>query len=121
MNGHPLTAVHCLQELQGTGKMEAVVGEDWTLQTLPSWLHSVWVGVVDPWIVMSKGPRIWYKTVREIVTLVRMHQVRPCDISLTVVCARARCVSVTPLYQICFHLPIVAAEVAQSLPCMRKG
>eukprot|EP00983_Pelagomonas_calceolata_P079482 1154691-Pelagomonas_calceolata.AAC.2 len=42
----------------GTGKMEGIVGEDWTPQTLPSWLHSIWVGVVDPWIVISKGPRI---------------------------------------------------------------
>lgn len=56
--------------------MGNVVSEDWTPQTLPTWLHSIWVGVVDPWIVISKGPRIWYKTVREIVTIVRMHQVR---------------------------------------------
>jgi MPBQ/MSBQ methyltransferase len=59
---------------QSTGKMELVKGEDWTPQTLPSWLHSIWVGVVDPWIVVFKGPRIWYKTVREIVTIVRMHE-----------------------------------------------
>lgn len=59
--------------MQGTGMMERVVGEDWTPQTLPSWLHSIWVGVVDPWFVVFKGPRIWYKTVREIVTIVRMH------------------------------------------------
>lgn len=54
--------------------MDKVVGEDWTPQTLPSWRHSIWVGVWDPWIVVSKGPRIWYKTVREIVTIERMHQ-----------------------------------------------
>ncbi|KAJ9524513.1 hypothetical protein QJQ45_019589 [Haematococcus lacustris] len=59
--------------MKGTGLMEGVVGEDWTPQTLPSWLHSIWVGVVDPWIVIFKGPAIWYKTVREIVTIVRMH------------------------------------------------
>lgn len=53
--------------------MEDVRSEDWTPQTLPSWLHSIWVGVVDPWIVVSK-PQVWYKTVREIVTIVRMHQ-----------------------------------------------
>ena len=34
------------------------------------------MGVFDPWVVVFKGPRIWYKTVREIVTLERMHQVR---------------------------------------------
>jgi MPBQ/MSBQ methyltransferase len=32
------------------------------------------VGVVDPWIVIFKGPFIWYKTVREIVTIERMHR-----------------------------------------------
>ena len=55
--------------------MQEVVGENWTPQTLPSWLHSIYVGFFDPWIVISKGPRIWYKTLREIVTLIRMHQV----------------------------------------------
>ena len=73
--------------LQGTGKMEGVIGEDWTPQTLPSWLHSIWVGVVDPWIVISKGPKIWYKTVREIVTLVRMHQVRLLLVVLALGCS----------------------------------
>lgn len=68
-----LSPLHMLFVAQGTGKMGAVKGEDWTPQTIDSWLHSIWVGVFDPWIVISKGPRIWYKTVREIVTLVRMH------------------------------------------------
>jgi MPBQ/MSBQ methyltransferase len=31
------------------------------------------VGVLDPWIVVSK-PHIWYKVTREIVTLERMHR-----------------------------------------------
>lgn len=44
--------------LQGTGKMEAVVSEDWTPQTIDSWRHSVWVGMVDPWIVVGK-PHLW--------------------------------------------------------------
>ena len=57
-----------------TGKMDDVVISDWTAPTVNSWRHSVWVGVWDPWIVVSKGPRIWYKTVREIVTLERMHR-----------------------------------------------
>jgi MPBQ/MSBQ methyltransferase len=54
--------------------LENVVLADWTAPTIPSWRHSVWVGVYDPWIVVFKGPRIWYKTVREIVTLERMHR-----------------------------------------------
>ena len=60
--------------LQNTGELDAVVTADWTPQTIDSWRHSIWVGVWDPWIVVFKGPRIWYKTVREIVTLERMHR-----------------------------------------------
>eukprot|EP00798_Chlamydomonas_sp_ICE-L_P025438 gene25438-11098_t len=56
----------------GTGKMASTKSEDWTPQTIDSWRHSIWVGVWDPWIVVSK-PHIWYKTIREIVTLERMH------------------------------------------------
>ena len=60
--------------MQGTGAFAATAADDWSEPTLPSWRHSIWVGVWDPWIVVSKGPRVWYKTVREIVTLERMHQ-----------------------------------------------
>lgn len=58
----------------GSGKMKEVVVSDWTAPTVASWRHSNWVGVWDPWIVVFKGPRIWYKTLREIVTLERMHR-----------------------------------------------
>jgi MPBQ/MSBQ methyltransferase len=57
-----------------SGKMDDVVVSDWTAPTVDSWRHSIWVGVWDPWIVVFKGPVIWYKTVREIVTLERMHR-----------------------------------------------
>ncbi|KAG7673882.1 putative 2-methyl-6-phytyl-1,4-hydroquinone methyltransferase [Nannochloris sp. 'desiccata'] len=57
-----------------SGKMDDVVISDWTAPTVDSWRHSIWVGVWDPWIVVFKGPVIWYKTVREIVTLERMHR-----------------------------------------------
>lgn len=59
--------------MEGTGKMESIKIDDWTPQTLDTWRHSIWVGVVDPWIVVGK-PHIWYKTTREIVTIERMHQ-----------------------------------------------
>jgi MPBQ/MSBQ methyltransferase len=49
-------------------------GEDWVKQTIDSWRHSIWVGVYSPWFVIFKGPWTWYKTVREIVTLERMHR-----------------------------------------------
>jgi MPBQ/MSBQ methyltransferase len=57
-----------------SGNMDDVVISDWTAPTVDSWRHSIWVGVWDPWIVVFKGPIIWYKTVREIVTLERMHR-----------------------------------------------
>lgn len=37
--------------------MEAAHLEDWAKHTLPSWRHSIWVGVYDPWIVVSKVGR----------------------------------------------------------------
>ncbi|CAL5227341.1 g10286 [Coccomyxa viridis] len=61
--------------LEGTGKLESVAIDDWTPQTLPTWRHSNWVGVWDPWPVIFKfNPFVWYKVVREIVTLERMHR-----------------------------------------------
>jgi MPBQ/MSBQ methyltransferase len=60
--------------LSGTEDFDQVQSNDWTVPTIASWRHSIWVGVVDPWIVVRKGPAIWYKTVREIVTLERMHR-----------------------------------------------
>lgn len=60
--------------LQGTGKLQGVEVEDWTRPTIDSWRHSIWVGVYDPWIVIFKGPVVWYRTMREIVTLERMHR-----------------------------------------------
>lgn len=60
--------------VQETGELQAVEVEDWTQPTIDSWRHSIWVGVYDPWIVVFKGPLIWYRTIREIVTLERMHR-----------------------------------------------
>lgn len=48
--------------VQGTGKLESVGIDDWTPQTLPTWRHSNWVGVWDPWPVIFKfNPFVWYK------------------------------------------------------------
>ena len=57
----------------GTGKMGRIDTDDWTRQTIASWRHSVWAGVWDPLPVFSK-PKVWYKTVRDIVCLERMHR-----------------------------------------------
>ena len=60
--------------MRNTHVMEKVQGENWVKNTIASWRHSIWVGVWDPWPVVFAGPRIWYKTIREIVTLERMHR-----------------------------------------------
>ncbi len=69
-----LMFVKVAMSLQSTGKLRAVDVEDWTQPTIDSWRHSIWVGVYDPWIVIFKGPVVWYRTMREIVTLERMHR-----------------------------------------------
>eukprot|EP00884_Botryococcus_braunii_P011258 jgi/Botrbrau1/20132/Bobra.0173s0034.1 len=59
--------------MEGTGQYESVEIDDWTAETVPSWHHSIWVGVWDPWIVVSK-PHIWFKIAREWVCIERMHR-----------------------------------------------
>ena len=59
---------------QSTSLYSAIDLADWTAPTLPTWRHSNWVGVFDPWPVVRAGPRVWWKVVREIVTLERMHR-----------------------------------------------
>jgi MPBQ/MSBQ methyltransferase len=93
-----------------TGALEKIKGENWVKETITAWRHSIWVGVWDPWIVIWKGlirgrppphtpssspslrraapyrraraagPWIWWKVIREIVTLERMHRAFACDL-----------------------------------------
>jgi len=61
--------------MEKTGSLEQVVAENWVEQTLPSWRHSNWVGVFDPWPVIFKfNPIIWYRVIREIVCIERFHR-----------------------------------------------
>ena len=57
----------------GTDKLKIVETADWVKPTLPSWRHSVWVGVFDPWPVVRR-PYLWWKCLRDGVTLERMHR-----------------------------------------------
>mmetsp|Transcript_16722 Transcript_16722/g.26882 ORF Transcript_16722/g.26882 Transcript_16722/m.26882 type:complete len:481 (+) Transcript_16722:183-1625(+) len=66
--------------MEGTEAMATVGSANWVRETIRSWRHSIWVGVYDPWPVVFAGPRMWYKTVREIVTLERMHRAFDCDL-----------------------------------------
>jgi len=58
---------------EGTGAMKNVDGDDWTKQTIVSWRHSIWAGVYDPLPVFTR-PKIWYKTLRDIICLERMRR-----------------------------------------------
>jgi len=60
--------------MEQTGSLKSVGTANWVEETLVSWRHSIWVGVFDPWPVVFAGPRVWWKTIREIVTLERMHR-----------------------------------------------
>jgi len=66
--------------MEGTDAMASVGSANWVKETIRSWRHSIWVGVYDPWPVIKAGPRIWWKTIREIVTLERMHRAFDCDL-----------------------------------------
>lgn len=59
--------------MDNTNKLFKIKTDDWTVQTIASWLHSIWVGVFDPWPVFSR-PNLWWKTFRDGLTLVRMHK-----------------------------------------------
>jgi len=41
--------------MNGTGRLNEVRTDDWTPQTIASWLHSIWVGVFNPWPVLSRS------------------------------------------------------------------
>lgn len=58
--------------MEDTNRLVSVKTADWTKNTITSWLHSIWVGVFDPWIVFSR-PRLWLKCFRDGLTLARMH------------------------------------------------
>jgi MPBQ/MSBQ methyltransferase len=61
----------CLKE-SGAGDVHTA---DWTQQTLPSWLHSIAVGLRSPWfIIMKWDVRLWWKCVREASTLLKMRR-----------------------------------------------
>lgn len=59
--------------MDNTNKLVSIKTADWTPQTIASWLHSIWVGVFDPMPVFSR-PKLWWKTFRDGLTLVRMHK-----------------------------------------------
>jgi MPBQ/MSBQ methyltransferase len=59
--------------LEATGLVKGkVVTDDWTPQTLPSWLASIWQGVLRPDGLVRFGPRGFVKSMREVPTFLLM-------------------------------------------------
>lgn len=59
--------------LEDTGLTEGkVITADWTAQTLPSWLDSIWQGVVRPKGLIKFGLAGFVKSLREVPTLLLM-------------------------------------------------
>jgi MPBQ/MSBQ methyltransferase len=40
--------------MEQTGLLDRICVGDWTSQTITSWLHSIWVGIFNPWPVFSR-------------------------------------------------------------------
>ncbi|MBD2744612.1 methyltransferase domain-containing protein [Coleofasciculus sp. FACHB-1120] len=59
--------------LEATGFVEGdAIAADWTEQTLPSWLDTIWQGIVHPQGWMKYGVSGFIKSVREVPTILLM-------------------------------------------------
>mmetsp|Transcript_115834 Transcript_115834/g.216843 ORF Transcript_115834/g.216843 Transcript_115834/m.216843 type:complete len:440 (-) Transcript_115834:29-1348(-) len=59
--------------MEKTGKVNDVTVDDWAVETIPAWRHSIWVGVWDPWPVIRR-PKLWWKVIRDGWCLEVMHR-----------------------------------------------
>ncbi|MGF1522841.1 MAG: methyltransferase domain-containing protein [Leptolyngbyaceae cyanobacterium] len=61
------------ERLAATGLVEGdVTTADWTQETLPSWIDSIWQGVIRPQGFLQEGIRGFVKSAREIPTILLM-------------------------------------------------
>ncbi len=59
--------------LEATGLVEgSVETADWSQETLPSWIDSIWQGIIRPKGLVKFGPAGFIKSVREVPTLLLM-------------------------------------------------
>ncbi len=59
--------------LEATGLVEGSVEiADWSRETLPSWIDSIWQGIIRPKGLVKFGPAGFIKSVREVPTLLLM-------------------------------------------------
>ncbi|EAZ93178.1 methyltransferase domain-containing protein [Crocosphaera chwakensis] len=61
------------EQIEATGLVEGeVITADWTQETLPSWLDSIWQGVIRPQGMVKYGVSGIIKSLREVPTLLLM-------------------------------------------------
>ncbi|MEM6519830.1 MAG: methyltransferase domain-containing protein [Cyanobacteria bacterium P01_D01_bin.71] len=61
------------EQLEATGLVEGqVITADWTRETLPSWLDSIWQGIVRPKGLIKFGFSGFIKSLREVPTILLM-------------------------------------------------
>jgi MPBQ/MSBQ methyltransferase len=61
------------EELEATGLVKGKVDTaDWTRETLPSWIDSIWQGIARPAGLWKFGPQGFIKSLREVPTLLLM-------------------------------------------------
>ncbi len=61
------------EQIEATGLVEGeVITADWTKETLPSWLDSIWQGVIRPQGMIKFGASGIIKSLREVPTLLLM-------------------------------------------------
>jgi MPBQ/MSBQ methyltransferase len=61
------------EQLEATGMTEGtVITDDWTQPTLPSWIDSIWQGIVRPKGLVKFGVSGFIKSLREVPTLLLM-------------------------------------------------
>lgn len=61
------------EQLEATGMVEGeVITTDWTRETLPSWLDSIWQGIVRPKGLVKFGFSGFIKSLREVPTMLLM-------------------------------------------------
>jgi MPBQ/MSBQ methyltransferase len=81
----------------------AVTLDDWTKQTIVSWRHSIWAGVYDPLPVFTR-PKIWYKTLRDIICLERMQRAFKRKL---MVYGMMRVVKIEDIYAVCANVQLL--------------
>ncbi len=61
------------EQIEATGLVEGkVITADWTKETLPSWLESIWQGIVRPQGLIQFGFSGFIKSLREVPTMLLM-------------------------------------------------